>query len=87
VPGDFHEQRIFVKCCVKLGKSFTETFEVLKTAFGNEALGRTQTYEWWKRFKDNRTSTDVDLVQADRQYPKLIKLLQKLGKTFVLTVV
>jgi hypothetical protein len=27
------------------------------------------------------------LVQANRQYPKLIKLLQKLGKSFVLTVV
>jgi hypothetical protein len=53
---DFHEQRIYVKFCVKLGKSFMETFEMLKTAFGNEALGRTQTYEWWKRFKGGRTS-------------------------------
>jgi hypothetical protein len=26
------------------------------------------------------------LVQADRQYPKLMKLVQKLGKSFVLTV-
>jgi hypothetical protein len=29
-----------------------ETFEMLKTAFGNEALGLAQMYEWWKRFKD-----------------------------------
>jgi hypothetical protein len=36
--NDFHEQQIRVK----LGNSFTETFEMLKTAFGNE---------WWKRFK------------------------------------
>jgi hypothetical protein len=50
---DFHEQRICVKFCVKLGKSFTETF-------GNEAVGRTQTYERWKRFKVGRTSTDDD---------------------------
>jgi hypothetical protein len=33
---------------------------MLKTEFGNEALGRTQTYEWWKRFKDGRTLTDDD---------------------------
>jgi hypothetical protein len=50
----------FVRNFVKLGKSFMETFEMLKTAFGNEALGRTQTYEWWKRFKDGRTSSDDD---------------------------
>jgi hypothetical protein len=27
------------------------------------------------------------LVQADHQYPKLMKLVQKLGKSFVLTAV
>jgi AraC-like DNA-binding protein len=49
-----------VKCYVKLRKLFTETFEMLKTAFGNEALGRTRPCEWWKRFKDGRISTDDD---------------------------
>jgi hypothetical protein len=58
--SDFYEQRICVKCCVKLGKSYTETLEMLKTAFGKEALGRTQMYEWWKRSKGGRTSTDDD---------------------------
>jgi hypothetical protein len=48
----FHEQRI----CVKIGKSVTETFEMVKIAFGEEAMCRTQTYEWWKRFKEGRTS-------------------------------
>jgi hypothetical protein len=58
--SDFHEQQICVKFCVKLGKSFMETFEILKAAFGHEALGRNQAYEWWKRFKDGRTVTDDD---------------------------
>jgi hypothetical protein len=52
--SDFHEQRN----CVKLRKSFTVTYKMLKRAFENEALGRTQMYEWWKRFKDGRTSAD-----------------------------
>ena len=56
----FHEQRICVKFCVKNGKSVTETFEMLKIAFGEEAMCRTQTYEWWKRFKEGRTSVDDD---------------------------
>jgi len=53
----FHEQRI----CVKMGKSVTETFEMVKIAFREEAMGRTQTYEWWKRFKEGRTSVKDDL--------------------------
>jgi transposase len=56
----FHEQRICVKFCVKIGKSVTETFEMLKIAFGEVDICRTQTYEWWKRFKEGRTSVDDD---------------------------
>jgi len=56
----FHKQRICVKFCVKIGKSVSETFEMLKIAFREEAMGRTQTYEWWKRFKEGGTSVDDD---------------------------
>jgi len=45
---------------VKIGKSVTETFEMLKIAFREEAMDKTQTYEWWKRFKEGRTSVDDD---------------------------
>jgi len=48
-----------VKFYVKIGKSVTETFEMLKIAFREEAMGRTQ-YEWWKHFKEGRTSVDDD---------------------------
>jgi transposase len=57
---DFHEQRVCVKSCVKLGKTFTETLEMLKQAFGNESMGRTQTYYWYKRFKDGQISIEDD---------------------------
>ena len=56
----FHEQRICVKLCVKTGKSVTGTFEMLKIAIGEEPICRTQMYEWWKRFKEGRTSVDDD---------------------------
>jgi hypothetical protein len=45
---------------VKIGKSVTETFEMLKIAFGEEAMCRTQKYKWWKSFKEGRTSVDDD---------------------------
>jgi len=41
-------------------KSVTETFEMLKITFREEAMCRTQTYEWRKRFKEGRTSVDDD---------------------------
>ena len=49
-----------MKFYVKIGKSVTEIFEMLKIAFGEEAMCRTQTYEWLKRFKEGRTSVDDD---------------------------
>jgi len=35
------EQRIALKLCVKLGKSATETFVMLNTAYGDVAMKRT----------------------------------------------
>ena len=57
---DFLEQRCNVKFCVKLGKTFTETFQLLKQAYGDDALGRTQCYEWFSRFKSGRQSIEDD---------------------------
>ena len=44
----------------EIGKSVTDTSEMLKIAFGEEAMCRTQTYEWWKHFREGRTSVDDD---------------------------
>jgi hypothetical protein len=71
--NDFHEQRV----SVKLRESFTETFEMLKTAFGNEALGRTQMYERWKRFRDGRTSTDNDPRSGRQSISKTDEIIAK----------
>ena len=56
--ADFREQRGCIKFCFKLGKIATECFETLKTAFGEQAVGRSQTFQWFFRFKAGRTSTD-----------------------------
>jgi transposase len=41
-----------------LGKTFTEAFDMLQNVFGDETMSRTTTYEWYRRFKDGRTSTE-----------------------------
>jgi hypothetical protein len=44
---DLKEQSICVKFCFRLGKTASETHEMLKTAFGDSAMGRTQSLEWF----------------------------------------
>ncbi|PNF43470.1 hypothetical protein B7P43_G10809 [Cryptotermes secundus] len=55
---DFREQRAVVKFCFLLGKSRTETFEMLKTAYKDDATGKTQVFEWFSRFKNGEMSID-----------------------------
>ena len=56
--ADFREQGACIKFCFKLGKTATECYEMLKTAFGEQAMGRSQTFQWFSRFKAGRTSID-----------------------------
>ena len=55
---DLEEQRVCVKFCFKLGKTFTETFQMLQQAYGADCLSRTQCYEWYQRFRSGRTSIE-----------------------------
>jgi hypothetical protein len=43
------EQRENVKFCQKLGKSASETFHMIKQAYG-EAMGRSGVFKWHKGF-------------------------------------
>ena len=53
---DFRGQHACIKFCFKLGKTATECYEILKTAFGVQAMGRFQTSQWFYRFKAGRTT-------------------------------
>jgi len=60
---DLEEQRVCVKFCFKLGekkKTFTEAFQMLQQAYGEDCLSRTQNHEWYQRFKSGRTSIEDD---------------------------
>ena len=57
---DLEEQRVCVKFCFKLRKTFTETFQILRQAYGEDCLNRTQCYEGYQRFKSGRTSIEDD---------------------------
>jgi hypothetical protein len=57
---DVKEQWIGIKFCIKLGKTALETHKMFKKAFGYNALGHRQTYEWFKCFKNGRMSVDEE---------------------------
>ena len=58
--ADLREQRACIKFCFKLRKTATECYEMVKTAFGEQGMRRSQTFQWFSRFKAGRTSTEDD---------------------------
>jgi transposase len=48
------EQCVNIKFLIKLGKSATETYNLLTEVYGDQCLSRTQVFEWFKKFKEGR---------------------------------
>jgi len=56
--SDRTEQRICLRFCFLLGKTATEAHEMLQRAFKEEALSRTQVFEWFAQFKRGEMSVE-----------------------------
>jgi len=54
------EQRICIKFVLKSEKQTTETYQLLQQAYGEDGLGRTQVFDWYRRFKECRSSVESD---------------------------
>jgi hypothetical protein len=54
------EQRISIKFCAKLGKSLSETLQMLTEAYGADAMKKSSVFEWHKRFKVGREDAKGD---------------------------
>jgi len=50
------EQCYAIEFCAKLGKSGSETLQLLRTAYGDAVLSSSQVFSWHKAFKDRRES-------------------------------
>jgi len=48
------EQIICIKFCFRINKTAAETHQMLKEAFGEQALSQVRTFEWFKHFKDGQ---------------------------------
>ena len=60
MQSDTLEERYTIKFCFKLGKNATETYGMLKTAFGPSCMNHASVFEWLKRFKKGRESVRDD---------------------------
>ena len=58
--AEVDEQKVCIKFCVRLGKTGSETFEMLKQAFGDLCMSCSRTFEWFGHFKNGRTLTAND---------------------------
>ena len=54
------DQRICIKFCFQLGKTSSQTIEMMQKAFRNECMSKTRIKEWYNRLKGGRTSVDSD---------------------------
>ena len=54
------KQFVCVKFCFELGRTTTETKQMLKQGYGDAALFHTQIFKWFGRFSESRKSVNGD---------------------------
>jgi hypothetical protein len=54
------EQHINIKFCAKLGKSASETLQMLTEAYGADAMKKWSVFEWHERFKEGQEDVKDD---------------------------
>ena len=77
------EQRANIKFCLKLGKTFTETFELIKQVYDNNFLTRDRVHEWFKRFKEGREDIKDDEHPGQKSFvitPSNIEIVREFIK-------
>ena len=57
---ELEEECVCLKFCCKLGKNFTETFQLLNQPQGEDCMSRKQFREWFKCFKEGRMLVGED---------------------------
>jgi hypothetical protein len=62
---------------MKLGKSATETLEMLREAFGEHSLSQTAVFEWYSRFKASRVSVE-DQCSGQPSTSKMTENVEKI---------
>ena len=54
------EQRVNIKFLTKLGKFATETYNLLTEVYGDQCISRSEIFEWFKKFMEDRKEVGND---------------------------
>jgi len=73
------EQRICIKFCFKIGKTATETYQLLQQAYSEDATGRTQVFDWFRRFKEVRPSVESNPHSGRPSTSRNEEMIAKVG--------
>ena len=71
------EELLNIKFLTKLGKSATETCNLLTEVYGDQCLSRTQFFEWFKKFKEGREYVGDDPKLAILPLRKLKRMWRR----------
>ena len=71
------EQRANIKFCFKLGKTFSETFQLMQQDFGDDCLSHGRVHEWYTSIKNGREDINDDLHVGQ---PKFVITPESIGK-------
>jgi len=77
------EQRICIKFCFKIGKTATEAYQLLQQAYGEDVMSRTQVFDWFRRFKECRTSVESDPRSGQPSTSRYEEMIAKVRKIFL----
>ena len=72
------EQRTKVKFFQKLGKTATETFQMMEQVYGDDALSCSVVFRWQRRFSQGKDSLedDVQTVRTERKIKEFAILMR-----------
>ena len=56
--ADIKQQLVWVRFCFLLGKTAAENTTICKESCRDEAMGKTQVYEWFSHFKRSEMSVE-----------------------------
>ena len=76
------EQYVKIKFLTKLGKSATETYNLLREVYGDQYLSRTQVFEWFKKFMEGREDVGNDPKSGRPSTAKAQKNVEKVARIF-----
>jgi hypothetical protein len=72
------EQHVCIKFCMKLGKSATQTLEMLCETFGEYSLRRTVVFQWHSCFKAGQVSVEDDEHSGQPSTRKMTENVEKI---------